>query len=110
MIARRDVLHAIHQLQGEPPERRTDDDAAGDREQKRRGNGADGEAVCRHGADGQAVDQERARVIQQALAFEDGQDAMRRSQLAEHGGCGDGIGWSNHGARAQSPAPTASTG
>ena len=106
----RDVLHTIHQLQGEPPERRTGHDAAGDREQKRRGDGADGEAVRGDGADGQAVDQECARVVQQALAFEDRQDAMRRPQLAEHGGCGDGVGWSDDGARAQSPAPTASTG
>ena len=94
----RHVLHAIHQPQREPPERRAGDDAAGDREQEGRGNVGDGEAVRRDGADGQAVDQERTRVVQQALAFEDRQDAMRRSQRAEHGRRGDGVGWRDDGA------------
>ena len=75
-----------------------DDHAAGDREQEGRRNGGDGEAVGRDGADGEPVDQQRARVVQQALAFEDRQDAMRRPQLAEHGGCGDGVGRSDDGA------------
>ena len=99
------MLHTIHHPQREPPERRTGDDAAGDREQEGRGNGADGEAVRRDGSDGQAVDQECARVIQQALAFEDRQDAMRRSQLAEHGGRGDGVGWSDDGAERNRRCP-----
>ena len=64
---------------------------------KGRGNGSDGEAVCRDGTDGQAVDQERARVVQEAFAFEDGQNAMRRSQRPENGGCGDGVGWRHDG-------------
>ena len=34
----RHVLHTIHHLQREPPERRADDHAAGDREQERRGD------------------------------------------------------------------------
>ena len=47
--------------------------------------------LCRHGADGEPVNQERAGVIQEALAFEDGQDAMRRSKPAKHGRCGRGV-------------------
>ena len=94
----RHVLHTIHQPQREPPERRARDHAASHREQEGRGNRGDGEAVRRDGSNGQAVDQEGARVVQQAFAFEDRQDAMRRSQLAEHGRCGDGIGRSDHGA------------
>ena len=94
----RHVLHTIHHPQGEPPERRTDDHAAGHREQEGRGHCGDGEAIRRDGADGEAVDQERARVVQQALAFEDRQDAMRRPQRAEHGRRGDGVGWSDDGA------------
>ena len=94
----RHVLHAIHQLQGEPPERRADDHAAGHREEEGRRNAADGEAVGRDGADGEAVDQQRARVVQQAFAFEDRQEAMGRPQLAEHGRCGDGVGRSDDGA------------
>ena len=82
----------------EPPERRARDHAAGHREQEGRRNRRDGEAVRRDGSDGEAVDQERARVIQQALAFEDRQDAMRRPQRAEHGGRGDGVGRSDDGA------------
>ena len=75
-----------------------DDHAAGDREQEGRGNCCDGEAVRRDGSDGEAVDQKRARVVQQAFAFEDRQDAMRRPQRAEHGRRGDGVGWSDDGA------------
>ena len=51
------------------------------------------------GADGEAVNQQCARVVQQALAFEDRQDAMRRPQLAEHRGCGDGVGRRDDGAQ-----------
>lgn len=45
------------------------------------------------------VDEERARVIQQALAFEDCQDSVGRPQRAEHGGRGSGVGWGDHGAK-----------
>ena len=79
----------------EPPERRADYHAAGHREQESRRNCGEGEAVGRGGSNGEAVDQERTGVVQQAFAFEDRQEAMRRSQRAEHGGCGDGVGWSD---------------
>ena len=66
---------------------------------------ADREAVRGDGADREAVNQERARVIQQALAFEDRQDAMRRPQLAEHGGCRNGVGWSDDSAQSNGRRP-----
>ena len=75
-----------------------DDDAAGHGEQEGWRHRADGEAVGRDGADGEAIDQQRAGVVQQALAFEDRQDAMRRPQLTQHGGGRRGVGWRDDGA------------
>ena len=102
---RRHVLHTIHHPQRDPPERRADYDAAGDREQERRGNCREGEAVRGCGSDGQAVDQKRTGVVQQAFAFEDREYAMRRSQLPEHGGRGDGVGRSDYGAERNRRGP-----
>jgi hypothetical protein len=101
----RDVLHTIEQPQGDPSERRTHDHAAGDCEEKRRGHGANGEAVRGDGAYGEAVDEERARVIQQAFALEDCEEAMGRSQRAEHSSCGDGIRWGDHSAQRNRRGP-----
>ena len=84
--------------QGEPAERRTDNHTADHSEQEGWRNRADGKAVGRDGSHGEAIDQQRAGVIQQALAFEDGQNAMRWSQLAQHGRCGRGVGWCDDGA------------
>ena len=92
----------------EPPERGTDHDAAHHGEQKRRRHGADRETVRGGGANREAVDQERTRVVQQALAFEDRQDAMRRAQLTEHGGRGHGIRRRDDGAERNRRAPRAS--
>ena len=39
-------------------------------------------------ADGEAVDQERARIVEEALALEDHEQSMRRTELLEHGGRG----------------------
>src|SRR5262249_18838231 len=67
-------------------QRETREDRAGqnasryDQENRRR-DGPDGERAHRDGAERQAVDQERARVVQEALALEDGQDAVRRLEL-----------------------------
>ncbi len=90
---RRHVLDACHRPQRDPPERGTDHNAPHHGEQKRRRHGADREAVRDGGANRKAVDQERTGVVQQALAFEDRQDAMRRAKLTEHRGRGRGIGW-----------------
>ena len=84
--------------QREPAKRRAGDDAAGNREQKRRRHVADREAVCRDRADGEPIDQQRARVVQQAFAFEDRQESMRRPQRPKHRGGGDRIGRSDDGA------------
>ena len=89
----------------EPPERRTDDHAADHREQEGWRNRADGKAVGRDGSHGEAIDQQRAGVVQQALAFEDGQDAMRRSQLTQHGRCRRGVGRRDDGAERNRRGP-----
>ena len=105
---RRHVLHTVDHPQREPPERRTDDDAAGHREQERRRNRADGKAMGSNGADREAINQQRAGVVQQALALEDRQDAMRWTQLAQHGGGGRGIGRRDDGAERNRRRPMAS--
>ncbi len=101
----RHVPNTIHHLQGDPPERRACHHAAGDREQKGRRNCTGRKTVCGNGSDSEAVDQECGRVVQQAFAFEDRQDAMRRSQWAKHGRCGDGVGWRDNGAERNRRSP-----
>ena len=59
-------------------------------------------AACAHG---EPVDEQRARVVQQALAFEDGEEAMRWSQLPQHGGCGRGVRWCHDGAERDRRGP-----
>jgi hypothetical protein len=85
------VLDAGQQPQRDPAERRTGDDTADHREEKCGRDGGGGEAAGRDGTDGEPVNEQRARVIQQALAFEDRKDAVRRTQVSKDGGCGDGI-------------------
>ena len=70
----------------------------------------DRERLHRHRADGQPVDQQRARVVQEALALEDRQDAMRRPQLPQHRHRRRGVGRRHDRARARPPPPTASPG
>jgi hypothetical protein len=101
----RHVLHTIQHAQHDPAERRTDDYAAGNREYKGRRNRRDRETVRRDGSHRKAVDQKCTCVIQKALAFENRQDAMRRSQRSEHCSCGDGIGWSDDGAKCDRRCP-----
>lgn len=38
------------------------------------------------------------QIVEQTFAFEHGQDPLRRSQLAKHGGGGDSVGWRDDGA------------
>jgi hypothetical protein len=101
----RDVFDAIRPQQRQPPERRTHDDAACDGKQERRRHRAQRKAVRCHGADRQAIDQQRAGIIQQALAFENGEKAVRRSQRAEDGGRGGGIRWRDDGAECDGRRP-----
>ena len=80
-------------IQEEPRKRRTHDDAAGHREKEGWRNRCDGEAVCCHRPDREPIDQERARIIEEAFSFEDRQEAMGRSQLTEYGSGSGGVGW-----------------
>ena len=65
----------------------------------------DGEAAGGHRADRQAIDQQRAGVIQQAFAFEDGQDALGRVERAQHRGGRNSIGRGDDGAKRDGRAP-----
>ena len=85
--------------------RRSHHDAAGDCEEERRGHCARREAACRNGAYREPVDQECRRVIEQAFAFENRQDSMRRAQWAKHGRGGDGIRWRDDGAERDGRRP-----
>ena len=99
------MLHAIGQLEHQPAERRPRNQAAGHRQQERWRNRSDRKAVGSHGTNREPIDQERAGIIQQALAFEDGQDPMRRSHLAEHGRCRCGVRWCDDGAECKRRSP-----
>jgi len=57
------------------------------------------------GSQGEAIDQERTGIIQQTFAFENGQQAMGRSQWAEHRGRGHGVGWSDNRAERNGRCP-----
>src|SRR5713101_3556291 len=59
----------------------------------------DGKALGNHGSYGEAIDQQRAGVIQQTLAFEDRQDAMSWSQRTQHGSHGRGVGRCDDGTK-----------
>ena len=93
------VLDAMQHPERERAQHGTDDDAAGDCEQERRGDRANREATHCDRADRQPVDQERAGVVQQALAFEDRQDPAGRAQMPEHGGGRGGVGRRDDGAQ-----------
>ena len=101
----RHVLHTFHDAQREPPERRTDNHAADHSEQEGWRNRSNGKPAGSDGSYGETIDQQRAGVIQQALAFEDRQDAMRWSQSPQHGGCGRGVGWRDDGAEGNRRRP-----
>jgi hypothetical protein len=72
---------------------------------KRRRHCLDGEAAGRHRAHGQAIDQQRAGVVQQAFAFQHGQDALRRMQRAQHRGGRHRIGRRDDGAERDGGGP-----
>jgi hypothetical protein len=78
------VLHTFQQPEDDPPERRAYYQAAGHCKYESRRNSPDGETVRRHGSKGEAKDQECSGIIQQALAFENRENAMRRPQGPEH--------------------------
>ena len=101
------MVHPREEPEVEPPKRQARHDAADHRQQERWRNPGDGETVRRGGSHREAIDEERTGVIQQTLAFENGQKAVRRSQLAQHGGCGESV-WATT-ATAAAVNPTAKT-
>ena len=72
-------MHTRKQPEVEPPERHADRHATGHGDQESGRDVHEGEAVGRGSADGEAVDQERTRIVQQAFALEDGEEAMRNT-------------------------------
>ena len=60
-----------------------------------------------HGADRDAVDQQRAGVVEQALAFEDREHAVGQLDLAQDRGCGRRIGRRDDGAERDRGRPRA---
>ena len=89
---RRDVPHTARQLHDDPPEHGPGNDAAGDDQQQRRRQSPERERRQPHRSDGQSVDQESRRVVQEALAREDRQDPMRRPELLQDRDRRRGIG------------------
>ena len=63
------------------------------------------EAAGGGGADGEPIDQQRARVVQQALAFENRQQPMWRVQRPQHRGRGDGVRRRDDGAEGDRGGP-----
>src|ERR1017187_10510560 len=69
------MLHTLNQTDEDPPQHRPGHQAAGHGEQQRRRNRADAESIGCDSSHREPVDQERARIVQQALAFENCEDA-----------------------------------
>ena len=102
---RRHVPDTVGPAKREPSEHRTDDDTARHGEHERGCHRRDGKGVDGDRADREAVDQQRAGVVQQALAFENRQDALGRPQLSQHGGGRRGVGWRDDGAERYGRGP-----
>ena len=103
---RRHVLHTQSvRLKHKPTQHRPRNQTAGHRKQERRRNVAN-EKPFAATAPTASHHQERARVVQQALAFENGQD-RRRAHLTEHGRRGGGVRWATT-APVQAPTTMAS--
>ncbi len=89
---RRNVPHTARQLHDDPSEHGPGDDAAGDDQQQRRRQSPERERRHPHRSDGQPVDQESRRVVQEALSREDRQDPMGRPELLQDRDRRRGIG------------------
>ena len=101
----RDVVDARVQGEGGPREGQPENDAAeGDPQQGGQGlptgHGAGDRGRHRH-----PVDEERARVVEEALPFDDHQQPMRRSELLEHGGGRGRVGRGHDGAERDRDCP-----
>ena len=86
------VLNVLREPQDEPCQHGPRDDAPDDDQEKRGRQSPHRERVHRDGSDRHAVDQQGARVVQKAFAFEDRQDAMGRPELPQDRRCRGRIG------------------
>ena len=66
--------------------------------EQRRHDAPSGQDAGDHRADREPVDQQRARVVEEALAFEDDEQPVRRPELLEHRGGGRRVGRRDDGA------------
>ena len=86
MIVGRHVLDAAGGAQAHPTQRRAGEQAPGDRQAERRRHGAKREPAGDHRADRQPVNEQGTGVVEEALAFEDRHEPLRRLERAQHGG------------------------
>ncbi len=84
--AARRVLYLCERQQREAAKHIAGDQAAYGRQQDRRNGVAQHDRTERR-RNRQAVDQEGGGIVEQALALQDGGDAVRHLELPEHGGC-----------------------
>ena len=101
----RNVADIRRQSNDQPGRDYPEHDAADHSRQKRGGHGPDRKCVGRQGADRQAIDQQCACVVQQALAFEDRQDAARWFDVAQHRGRRGRIGRRHDGPESNCRGP-----
>ena len=84
---------------------RAGDDAAEHAEQQGRRRVGEREAAGRGRGHGGAIDQQGAGIVEQALPFEDGHDAMRQAELTKHGRGRRGIRRCDDGAKRDGGRP-----
>jgi hypothetical protein len=99
------VLHAFQEAHREPAEHGTRDEAPRNAEQKGRRHVRRRKAVRGHGAHGEPVDEEGARIVEQTLAFENREEALRGTQRTQHGRRGNGVRRSDDGAEGECRRP-----
>ncbi len=73
---------------GRPREHQPEHDAAQRDHEQRRQHAPAGHEAGDRGADREAVDEQRARVVEEALSLEDHEQPVRRAELLEHRGGG----------------------
>ena len=99
------MLHPTDQTQEQPAKRWPRDDAAGDGEQEGWRDRLMEKPIGGDRAYRESINQQRARVVQQTLAFEDGQQALRRPQPAKHRCRRGGVRRSDDGAERDRRCP-----
>jgi hypothetical protein len=81
---RGDVFDVPVDVEDDARERESENDAADRHDQQHRDHAPAGEKPDRYRADRQPIDQQRARVVEEALPFQDHEQAMRRPELLQH--------------------------